>query len=149
MHQLHKTAGSALLPPPALAVLRSKACRSAVMFGDALSHAECAALLARLSTCDVWDQCAHGRPTVTQLVDLPSLTPLLQARVPGRQPWPSGWGAAASGTSAVGLPVAKSSGGDALPARAPAAARLSAGMLRAKLSQGSGIISRMQAAAPN
>jgi len=51
-------------PPPALArVLASKACRSAIMFGDALSEKECAALVDALGRTDAPTTCAHGRPT--------------------------------------------------------------------------------------
>jgi hypothetical protein len=57
--------------PPAVArVLNSKACRGAVMFGDALPRATCSALLLRLSAARLPFQCAHGRPSVVPLVAL-------------------------------------------------------------------------------
>ncbi len=58
-------------PPAAQRILNSKACRSAVMFGDALSVPECAELLRRLAGCRYPFQCAHGRPSMTPLVTLP------------------------------------------------------------------------------
>ncbi|PNH03975.1 hypothetical protein TSOC_009908 [Tetrabaena socialis] len=48
LHQLHDTCGATLLPPTVLRVLRSKACRTAVMFGHSLRPPACAALLAAL-----------------------------------------------------------------------------------------------------
>ncbi|GFR50379.1 hypothetical protein Agub_g12593, partial [Astrephomene gubernaculifera] len=73
LHQLHETGGAALLPPAVLRVLRSKACRSAVMFGDQLAPEECVLLLGQLRRTALWTQCAHGRPTVAPLVHVPTL----------------------------------------------------------------------------
>lgn len=53
LQQLHSTHGARLLPPAALAVLRSKACRSAIMFGDTLTPAQCNTLLSRLAATQV------------------------------------------------------------------------------------------------
>ena len=50
-------------------VLNSKACRSATMFGDTLSHKQCSALLTNLSCCQLPFQCAHGRPSALVLLD--------------------------------------------------------------------------------
>ena len=62
------------LPPPAVhRVLASKACRSAVMFGTPLSAAQCQQILTELAQCDLPFQCAHGRPTITPLLDLSQL----------------------------------------------------------------------------
>ena len=44
-------------------ILSSKACRSAVMFGDYLDNSICEALLRDLALCDLPFQCAHGRPS--------------------------------------------------------------------------------------
>jgi len=44
-------------------ILSSKACRSAVMFGDYLDNTVCETLLRDLATCDLPFQCAHGRPS--------------------------------------------------------------------------------------
>lgn len=48
-------------------LLNSRACRSAVMFNDELSKAECAELVTRLRKCAFPFQCAHGRPSMIVL----------------------------------------------------------------------------------
>ena len=71
VHELHASAGSPRLRPSAVVrVLNSKACRSAVKFGDELSLEQSANLLRRLSACSLPFQCAHGRPTMIPLVKL-------------------------------------------------------------------------------
>lgn len=45
----------------------SKACRSAVMFGDPLTPLECELLVHNLTECYLPFQCAHGRPSITPL----------------------------------------------------------------------------------
>ena len=71
---LDATGGGSTLPPPAvLRVLASKACRSAVMFGDVLSLHRCQTVLESLARCDLPFQCAHGRPTLTPVLDLGTL----------------------------------------------------------------------------
>ncbi|KAG8470808.1 hypothetical protein KFE25_009229 [Diacronema lutheri] len=63
-------------PSPPRAVLRaiiSKACRSAIMFGTQLSHAECARVVAELGRAKFPFQCAHGRPTIVPFLELPPL----------------------------------------------------------------------------
>ncbi|KAK8165948.1 hypothetical protein BC567DRAFT_251178 [Phyllosticta citribraziliensis] len=57
-------------PPGILSLLNSRACRSAVMFNDALSRAECEELVCRLAGCVFPFQCAHGRPSMVPLVEL-------------------------------------------------------------------------------
>lgn len=74
LHQLDDTAGSALLPPAIVQILNSKACRSAIMFGDPLLPTECAELLAALKETQLCFSCAHGRPTMAPLIDLAALT---------------------------------------------------------------------------
>lgn len=62
LHQLLEAASSSSQPPPGvLRVLRSKACRSAIMFGDALSRQQCEGLLAQLAATQLCFMCAHGR----------------------------------------------------------------------------------------
>lgn len=62
-------------------VLCSKACRSAIMFGDRLDPAECAALIGKLGQCDHPFSCAHGRPSSVVLAsDLKSITSLLSEK---------------------------------------------------------------------
>ncbi|KAL5615321.1 hypothetical protein BROUX41_005368 [Berkeleyomyces rouxiae] len=57
-------------PVGILDLLNSRACRSAVMFNDPLSHTQCCSLLDRLARCAFPFQCAHGRPAMVPLVDL-------------------------------------------------------------------------------
>ena len=53
-----------------IAQFASRACRSSVMIGTALSKKEMAKLVKRLDNLnDPW-KCAHGRPTMTHLADL-------------------------------------------------------------------------------
>ncbi|KXZ54814.1 hypothetical protein GPECTOR_4g885 [Gonium pectorale] len=80
LDQLHQTGSGALLAPAMLRVLRSKACRSAIMFGDTLAPPQRAGLLAALRRTRLWAQCAHGRPTVAPLVHVPTLRVLLERR---------------------------------------------------------------------
>lgn len=60
LHQLLEAGGSQP-PPGVLCVLRSKACRSAVMFGDALDATQCTDLVRRLASTELCFVCAHGR----------------------------------------------------------------------------------------
>lgn len=72
--QLDELRGS---PSPPRAVLRaiiSKACRSAIMFGTELTHAECARVVQELAATKFPFQCAHGRPTIVPVLELPPLT---------------------------------------------------------------------------
>ncbi|RFU77102.1 dna mismatch repair mlh3 [Trichoderma arundinaceum] len=59
-------------PRGILELLHSRACRSAIMFNDALSAEECEQLVRRLARCAFPFQCAHGRPSLVPLVDLGS-----------------------------------------------------------------------------
>ncbi|KAL7906915.1 hypothetical protein GGI35DRAFT_98859 [Trichoderma velutinum] len=59
-------------PRGILELLHSRACRSAIMFNDALSAEECEELVRRLAKCAFPFQCAHGRPSLVPLVDLGS-----------------------------------------------------------------------------
>lgn len=54
-------------------IFKSKACRSATMFGDTLSKAECSFLIKKLAECWMPFQCAHGRPCIVPLAQLQSL----------------------------------------------------------------------------
>lgn len=53
-------------------MIASRACRSAIMFNDELSTAECKDLLLRLSKCVFPFQCAHGRPSMVPLIKIKS-----------------------------------------------------------------------------
>lgn len=85
LHQLADTCGSDVLPSSVLHVLKSKACRSAVMFGDHLSTSKCTALLQQLSKTRQWRQCAHGRPTSAVLANMPALREAVLVRKRARQ----------------------------------------------------------------
>lgn len=54
-------------PKAVVDMLNSRACRSAIMFNDELSVAECTALVVRLARCNFPFQCAHGRPSMVVL----------------------------------------------------------------------------------
>ncbi|KAK3710104.1 DNA mismatch repair protein [Vermiconidia calcicola] len=57
-------------PKGILEMLYSRACRSAIMFNDELSIAECENLIEELSRCAFPFMCAHGRVSMVPLVDL-------------------------------------------------------------------------------
>ncbi|KAK5189469.1 DNA mismatch repair protein [Exophiala xenobiotica] len=58
-------------PTLMIEMLKSRSCRTAIMFNDELSLEECTQLVRRLSQCTLPFQCAHGRPTlsVTVMID--------------------------------------------------------------------------------
>ena len=66
-------------PPRVRALLASKACRLAVMFGDDLQPPEGAALLRSLARTRQPLRCAHGRPTTVPLVHAAALCASLDA----------------------------------------------------------------------
>ncbi|XP_041351315.1 uncharacterized protein LOC121370257 [Gigantopelta aegis] len=88
--QLLKNTGGARsqLPQTLHKVLCSQACHGAVKFGDALTFDQCVQLIENLSTCSLPFQCAHGRPSVTPLIDLDHLKSKL---TPERIRRPSLW----------------------------------------------------------
>ncbi|KAK5636373.1 hypothetical protein RRF57_012085 [Xylaria bambusicola] len=57
-------------PEGILDMINSRACRSSIMFNDALSREECTNLVRCLADCDFPFQCAHGRPSMVPLVDV-------------------------------------------------------------------------------
>ncbi|CAH0480244.1 unnamed protein product [Peronospora belbahrii] len=61
---------SRIRPPVITRLLHSRACRSAIMFGDRLSLTQCKDLIAELKMCQLPFQCAHGRPSVVPLVEI-------------------------------------------------------------------------------
>ncbi|EEC03598.1 DNA mismatch repair protein mlh3, putative [Ixodes scapularis] len=63
------------LPKVLLDVLSSQACRGAIKFGSVLDLSECRKILAALSRCSLPFQCAHGRPSLSPVVDLRFLPP--------------------------------------------------------------------------
>jgi hypothetical protein len=66
------SAGPAV-PRTVFQLLASKACRGAVMFGEALKPRFCAQLLRQLAQCRAPFQCAHGRPSLAPLIYLDGL----------------------------------------------------------------------------
>ncbi|XP_071707825.1 DNA mismatch repair protein MLH3 isoform X2 [Rutidosis leptorrhynchoides] len=70
LQQLADTDGSSVIPPAVLRVLNFKACRGAIMFGDALLPSECSLIVEELKQTSMCFQCAHGRPTTAPLVNL-------------------------------------------------------------------------------
>ncbi|AMD21146.1 HEL134Wp [Eremothecium sinecaudum] len=60
------------IPRLLMEIFNSKACRSAIMFGDFLTREECVQLVERLSLCNMPFQCAHGRPSVIPILELGS-----------------------------------------------------------------------------
>ncbi len=57
-------------PKGIVEMLNSRACRSAIMFNDVLSVAQCEDLLADLTRCSFPFMCAHGRVSMVPLVRL-------------------------------------------------------------------------------
>jgi DNA mismatch repair ATPase MutL len=66
----HQASRKHVRPPAVSRILNNKACRGAIMFGDELSEVQCTEIVRRLAQCRFPFQCAHGRPSVTPLVDL-------------------------------------------------------------------------------
>lgn len=60
----------ATCPPGLLDMVNSRACRSAIMFNDALTVEQCEELVRDLAQCALPFQCAHGRPSMVPLVEL-------------------------------------------------------------------------------
>ena len=57
-------------PKGLLDMLNSRACRSAIMFNDVLTKAQCETLVNKLAKCAFPFQCAHGRPSLVPAVEL-------------------------------------------------------------------------------
>ncbi|KAL4436600.1 hypothetical protein ABPG75_003739 [Micractinium tetrahymenae] len=92
LHHLHDTCGAGGMPAGVLRVLNSKACRSAVMFGDELDQGQCQALLDSLAATQLCFSCAHGRPTTAPVVNLQLLRHALQLRQAAQLPAAAGEG---------------------------------------------------------
>lgn len=140
--QLHETGGSRLAPPAVLRLLRSRSCRTAVMFGDPLSNPQCGRLLAALRATALWTQCAHGRPTVAPLVHLPTLRAVLGRRRAAREAVvaAAAGGAGGGGTASSGGGAGAGAGGSGLAGEGDGGyakrRRLSVGGLRAAVAAG-------------
>ncbi|CDR39105.1 RHTO0S04e01398g1_1 [Rhodotorula toruloides] len=66
------TSGMKDVPPVLLDLINSKACRGAIMFNDVLTPAQASTLLAQLAQTSFPFQCAHGRPSLVPIVNLPA-----------------------------------------------------------------------------
>lgn len=69
-HSLHWSVSIRNYPVALIELFQSKACRTAIKFGDELSKHQCDTLLQQLSSCMFPFQCAHGRPSVVPLIYL-------------------------------------------------------------------------------
>ncbi|KAF8245550.1 hypothetical protein K440DRAFT_662730 [Wilcoxina mikolae CBS 423.85] len=58
------------IPKPLVEMVNSRACRGAVMFNDPLTLEECETLVQRLAQCKWPFMCAHGRISMSPLVEL-------------------------------------------------------------------------------
>merc|ERR1712087_568776 len=67
---MHANAIKTYVPKSIQRVLASKACRSAIKFGDELDVKQMNCLLKQLAGCRLPFQCAHGRPTLFPIADL-------------------------------------------------------------------------------
>ena len=65
-----KNQGHAVMLPKLISIYASKACRSAVMIGTALSQTEMATIVSNLVTIEQPWNCPHGRPTMRHLEDM-------------------------------------------------------------------------------
>lgn len=59
-------------PQGIIDMINSRSCRSAIMFNDELTIADCRLLIRKLAMCAFPFQCAHGRPSMVPLVNLTS-----------------------------------------------------------------------------
>ncbi|KAG7390162.1 DNA mismatch repair protein [Phytophthora pseudosyringae] len=64
---------SRIRPPVITRLLHSRACRSAIMFGDWFCLGQRRDLIEELKTCQLPFQCAHGRPSVVPLAEILSV----------------------------------------------------------------------------
>ncbi|KAI9244767.1 histidine kinase-like ATPase [Sporodiniella umbellata] len=65
--QYHPSLIHTVCPEGMVALLKSKACRSAIMFNHPLSLEQCESLVQNLSKTDFPFQCAHGRPSIVPI----------------------------------------------------------------------------------
>lgn len=91
LQQLADTDGSSTIPPSVHRILNSKACRGAIMFGDALLPSECSLIVEELKQTSLCFQCAHGRPTTVPLVNLDALHKQIEKRGPWNEKFFDTW----------------------------------------------------------
>ena len=82
LYTLSETGKCNIAPPGVHRLLASKACRSAIMFGDELDMAQSRQLARDLGKTDLFFECAHGRPTVIPLINLHKIHPVATAKGP-------------------------------------------------------------------
>eukprot|EP00884_Botryococcus_braunii_P021918 jgi/Botrbrau1/840/Bobra.0352s0034.1 len=70
LKQLDDTSGAVKMPDSVVRLLNSRACRSAIMFGDPLSSTQTTALVDALKDTRLSFICAHGRPTLAAMLDV-------------------------------------------------------------------------------
>ncbi|KAE8781957.1 mutL-like protein 3 [Hordeum vulgare] len=93
IQQLDESDGSSSIPAAVLRILNYKACRGAIMFGDALLPSECSLIIEELKATSLCFQCAHGRPTTVPIVNVASLRRQLarlgspSGRSEAEEPW--------------------------------------------------------------
>ena len=63
------------IPAFYLEIFNSRACRSAIMFGDQLTKTECCLLIKNLAKCQQPFQCAHGRPSLVPVSEIKAINP--------------------------------------------------------------------------
>ena len=71
LHALCRNRFSKIHPPAFRRILISRACRGAVMFSSRLSFEKMRQIAQNLGTCDAPFICAHGRPSMIPLLQLP------------------------------------------------------------------------------
>jgi len=68
LHLMRQSGNADSEPPVVGKLLASKACRSAIKFGDILAEAQVQTLLKELAATSMPFQCAHGRPSIVPLL---------------------------------------------------------------------------------
>ena len=73
LDQLQHTHGADAMPVGVHCALASRACRSAIKFGDFLAKDDCTSLINSLACTSMSFHCAHGRPTCVPIVNMSKL----------------------------------------------------------------------------
>ncbi|EXJ96502.1 hypothetical protein A1O1_01628 [Capronia coronata CBS 617.96] len=82
----HWVTAIANCPTGVLEMLKSRSCRTAIMFNDVLDPDQCGQMVRQLARCAFPFQCAHGRPTVTVLGSFTGLDGSSGSRIPETSP---------------------------------------------------------------
>uniref|UniRef100_T1JGR5 WW domain-containing protein n=1 Tax=Strigamia maritima TaxID=126957 RepID=T1JGR5_STRMM len=70
VQELRNSGTCSTIPRSLLDAVHSLACKGAIKFGDFLEKSDCEQLIDLLQKCRLPFQCAHGRPSITPLLDL-------------------------------------------------------------------------------